>query len=330
MNASFDVFRDAAARLPMGTFEIPSRVRERSVALPADLGLFLDEDERAQCAVAECTAQARFWKRSARPVFEGQWSCCAECRELLIRDAIRRCMPAAMECDGSREHRHRIPLGLVLLDRGLVTQAQLREALAAQKDAGHGRIGYWLQKGCGLAETTVARGLAAQWGRPLLSGNGLVPSIMANVMPAGLRAKFDALPLRVAGGHRLYVAFRDGISPTVVRMLERMSGLRVEAGLMSDGEFAAASEELNSRQSMTVHEHSVSTRAELEQKISQALQKEQPVASRLTAAHGSWWLRLWLERGAVGAHGCVPATGEDVVDYVFHMDAGLTDSLRES
>jgi hypothetical protein len=47
------------------------------------------------------------------------------------------------------------------------------------------------------------------------------------------------------------------------------------------------------------------------------LEHKQPVASRLTRLHQYYWMRIWLESGAFGKMGSLPATGEDVIDYVF-------------
>jgi hypothetical protein len=45
----------------------------------------------------------------------------------------------------------------------------------------------------------------------------------------------------------------------------------------------------------------------------------QPVASRMVRLRDQYWLRLWLEAGAVGKNAMLPATAEDVVDYVFQL-----------
>jgi hypothetical protein len=55
---------------------------------------------------------------------------------------------------GSRQenHRHRIPLGLVMLEQGWITSGQLRQALDAQRGAGAGRLGQWLAHQQGVSE----------------------------------------------------------------------------------------------------------------------------------------------------------------------------------
>ena len=65
------------------------------------------------------------------PVFEGGWNCSPQCTEVRMQQAVSR------EFDGRRvsfeTHRHRIPLGLLMLEQGWITAAQLRGALQAQK-----------------------------------------------------------------------------------------------------------------------------------------------------------------------------------------------------
>ena len=41
-------------------------------------------------------------------------------------------------------HRHRVPLGLVMIEQGWITAAQLRGALEAQRASAAGRLGHWL------------------------------------------------------------------------------------------------------------------------------------------------------------------------------------------
>jgi hypothetical protein len=51
--------------------------------------------------------------------------------------------------------------------------------------------------------------------------------------------------------------------------------------------------------------------------ITALMEQKQPIASRLVRLHQYYWLRMWLESGALGKVGSLPATGEDVRDYVF-------------
>ena len=88
--------------------------------------------------------------------------------------------------NGSTEsalHRHRVPLGLVLLAQGWITHSQLRKALEAHRENGTGRIGDWLISECGLEAEQITRGLSVQWGCPVLPVEGFSPEKMVLVMP---------------------------------------------------------------------------------------------------------------------------------------------------
>jgi hypothetical protein len=52
-------------------------------------------------------------------------------------------------------------------------------------------------------------------------------------------------------------------------------------------------------------------------RITAILEQKQPIASRLVRLHQYYWLRMWLESGALGKAGNLPVTNEDVKDHVF-------------
>ena len=95
------------------------------------------------CANPGCNSGwLHLWRSRSVPVFEEGWSCSAECTEARVASAVRR------ELDGrgaaQENHRHRVPLGLLMLEQGWITSVQLRQALEAQRAAGGGRLGNWL------------------------------------------------------------------------------------------------------------------------------------------------------------------------------------------
>ena len=51
---------------------------------------------------------------------------------------------------------------------------------------------------------------------------------------------FGALPLRVAAGKILYLGFEDRLDPALALAVERMTGLRVESGLVRESLFGPA------------------------------------------------------------------------------------------
>lgn len=298
---------------------LPSRhgLGDGSVRLP---GYESTGSERPQCAFEGCTAGwSKMWKRRARPMFEGGWGCSRACVRALVETVVKREMEGADGADVAVEHEHRVPLGLVLLAQGLVTQEQLRLAVEAQKAAGRGRIGEWLVEAGGVAETKVTRGLGMQWKCPVLGLGGFDGAKMALAMPSGLRAQCAVAPLRVAGGRILYVAFDENVDAAAAFALERMSGLSVESGVMARGEFLHAVAKLDDCAAVECREYEVADGSELINRAVEELHKLQPVASKMIRLRDRYWMRLWLERGAFGKNGMLPATGEDVVDIVMRI-----------
>lgn len=252
-------------------------------------------------------------------MFEGGWGCSKACMRALVDASVRREMEGADGADVAEGHEHRVPLGLVLLAHGLVTQKQLRLALDAQKAAGRGRIGDWLIEAGGVAETKIARGLGMQWQCPVLGLSGFDGARMALAMPAVLRERCRAVPLRVAGGRILYLAFDENVDAAAAFALERMSGLRVESGVAPVAEFARAVHTLDSCTAVECREFDVADRTEMVDRVTEALHKLQPVASKLVRLRDRYWMRLWLENAAFGRNGTLPATGEDVMDLVIRV-----------
>jgi hypothetical protein len=283
------------------------------LGLPASL----TEARRRPCGNADCSsALTAPWRSRRRPIFEGQWGCGGRCVLAMAKAAVRRELG-----DGGAStvapHRHRVPLGLMMLAQGWVTQAQLRKALDAQRANGTGRIGDWLIAECGVESEKITRTLCLQWGCPLLTTEGFSPESMARVMPRIFAEEFGFLPLRVAGSSILYLGFEDRLDASAALALEQMSDLKAESGLVDEAQFKTARSRLLECDSVAVKVEAVADRDSLAGRITAILEHKQPVASRLVRLHEYFWLRTLLESGATGNAGTLPATGEDVSDHVF-------------
>ena len=274
-------------------------------------------DER-MCGAPACPGRWTLpWKNRQRPVFEQEWGCSQRCLTALVETAVRRETGDAQPSDDDTPHRHRVPLGLVLLAQGWITHPQLQSALEAQRASGRGRIGDWLTQSCGLEEDRIARGLAAQWSCPVLSVEGFSPSAMALVMPKRFIAEFGMLPLRVAGSRVLYLAFEERMNAATALGVEQMSGLKVESGLLTGSQFKAARTALLADDAVPVRMKPGGDRDALTAGIVAALEEHQPLASRLVRVHQYYWLRMWLETGAMAGLGKIPPSTEDMRDVLF-------------
>ena len=277
------------------------------------------------CGALDCgNGWVRPWKNRRRPVFEGEWACSSRCLQMLVRAAVRRVVGDGVPTDSAWPHRHRVPLGLVLLAQGWITHPQLQAALEAQRASGQGRIGDWLVKSCGLPEERVTRGLGVQWNCPVLAINGFSPTEMALVMPKRFVVEFGMVPLRVAGSSLLYVAFGDRMNAAASLALEQMTGMKVESGLLSSADYEQAKRNLLKAQSVPVIVEEVEDADALTHSIVKRLEARQPLASRIVRMHGYFWLRMWLESGAIPRGKSSPQTAEDTEDLIYTLPGALT------
>ncbi|MGC9157982.1 MAG: hypothetical protein ACP5FH_03240, partial [Terracidiphilus sp.] len=247
------------------------------------------------CANPGCASGwLHLWRSRQRPVFEGGWSCSPECTAALLGAAVRREMEGRTE--GDPGHRHRVPLGLVMLEQGWITPAQLRQALDAQRTAGAGRLGHWLVRRQGVDEHLVTRALGLQWSCPVLPLEFHDAEALSVLVPRLFVDAFGALPLRVAAGRMLYLGFEDRLDPVVALAVERMSGLRVESGLVRESAFRPAQERMLSLPFPPVGLIEASSEPVAVRALSRSIERVRPVDSRLVRVHDCLWLRMWRRK----------------------------------
>lgn len=283
--------------------------------LPASL---VQTPQRRSCSNVACASGwTRPWRNRRRPIFEGQWGCSGRCVLAMVGAAVRRESADGAASLLTSPHRHRVPLGLLMLAQGWITHSQLQRALAAQRESGTGRIGEWLISECGLEAEQIVRGLSMQWGCPVLTVEGFSPEAMALVMPKLFVERFGVLPLRVAGSRILYLGLADRLDASAAFAAEQMTELKVESGVLEEGQFEDARRRLLACDGVELKQEDFKDSDAMSARVTAILEHKQPIASRLIRLHQYHWLRLWLESGAVGKAGRLPVTGEDVLDYVF-------------
>ncbi|MGA9063327.1 MAG: hypothetical protein WB341_16905 [Terracidiphilus sp.] len=247
----------------------------------------------ATCANPRCrTGWLHLWRRREAPAFEGGWCCSEACMAARVAAALGREMDAR---GSSREgHRHRIPLGLTMLEQGWITHHDLRAALEAQRAAGGGRLGGWLVRLESVSEELVARALALQWGCPVLGMEFSNPEGLTALVPRLFVDAFRALPLRAAAERILYLGFEDHLDPALALAVERVTGLEVVSGLVQESLFRPAHERLLEARFPAVELIEASTEPALAAALTEAVERSRPVESRLARVHDCLWLRMWL------------------------------------
>ena len=255
------------------------------------------------CANPGCSSGwLHLWRSRQTPVFEGGWSCSAECTAAQVRLAVRRELEGRALL-GQESHRHRIPLGLVMYKEGWITSTQLHQALDAQKVAGAGRLGQWLVRQQGVSEQLVTRALGLQWSCPVLPLEFHDAEALTGLVPRLFLDAFGALPLRVAAGKLLYLGFADRLDPVLALAVERMSGLRVESGLVAESLFGPAHSRMLNAKFPPVELIEAGSEPALVYVLAKSIEQARPVASRLVRVHDCLWLRMWLRRPGGPAFG---------------------------
>ena len=270
----------------------------------------------AICANSACTSGwLRLWRGRQTPVFEGGWLCGAHCTGALVREAVARELKG--QDPAPAVHRHRVPLGLLLLSQGAITRDQLRAALARQRLSG-GRLGMWLEREHGIEERVITRALGVQWGCPVLTLEHHSPERVAGLVPRLFVDAFGFLPLRLAGSALLYVGFEDRVDHCIGLAIERMTGLRVEAGVVDGRVFAPAHRRMLTAAFPLARMVEAAGAGALAATFARILEEVRPVESRIVRMRDYLWLRMWRRfegdaARAVGFGGFPVGPVEDVI-----------------
>lgn len=273
--------------------QIPHGTGQAVLARSSSAAAKIRESLLCRCAYEGCrSGWVHLWRNRSAPMFESGWTCSSACTGARVQAAIRREMQGRK---GHFElHRHRIPLGLLMMEQGWITPAQLRRALDAQKAAGSGRLGEWLVRQRAVSEARVTRALAMQWSCPVLLAEAHDAGQMTAVMPRLFVDAFGGLPLRQAGERLLYLGFEQSPDRILALALERMLGLRLECGIVPASEFRTAQANMLRAVFPPVELVEAAGEVPAARIMGRALEKARPVASRLVRVHDLLWLRLWL------------------------------------
>lgn len=188
-----------------------------------------------RCGDPDCGGADGIWDRAHRGRksvrIQGIPYCVPLCMERALRHAIQKAGSVAE----ARASRRRIPLGLVLLSRQHLTARQLQTALAAQRAAGCGRIGYWLQELGFVSEQQITSAIACQWSCPVLqSKTSVLSPVLLPQVPMLLLDSFRMIPVSfVAATATMHIAFGDSIDYSVLYAIEQMLDCRTQACVVS-------------------------------------------------------------------------------------------------
>jgi len=162
-----------------------------------------------------------------------KWYCSSACFAVAAEAKLSSLMTAAL-VKGS--HASRMPLGLILISRGLLTRTQLREAINEQKEGG-GEIGELLVRNGSVSEKHVTSGRAMQWACPVFAVQKqvILPQIQ---IPSTLMQLCSAIQLHyVAAKKLLMVGFVHGIEYQLLYAIEQMTGCKTQPCFVTPSDF---------------------------------------------------------------------------------------------
>jgi hypothetical protein len=250
------------------------------------------------CSNPRCASGwLHLWRKRRVPVLEGGWLCSPECARARVADLLSR---EQAEASPARPHRHRIPIGLVLLSQGWIEHEHLRQALEAQRRGCGMRLGEWLVANRGLNEMRLTQALGLQWGCPVFSlerGGGALP---VTAVPRILSESFGFVPFRHTPSGTLYLAFEDRIDHSLTLAIERVTRLRVESGLLRTSEFRLAQERHRRGRFAPARMIEAGSLDLLAEAFARQIEKQKPFEARLARLRDLFWLRLWRSGSGAG------------------------------
>jgi hypothetical protein len=182
------------------------------------------------------------WMRNDLGIrLEGHWYCSPDCFEHAAQSIFLRLLPGE---ENIPKRRHRIPIGLLLLSRGTISDEQLKQALLLQRTKGGGKIGKFLQEIEAASEQDITDVLAAQWGcptYPLAKAREFLQC--ASLLPLTLLEAGRMLPVHYLPPQQtLFMAFVDGVDRTVLYAIEQMLHVRTVPCIVSESDLSCALE----------------------------------------------------------------------------------------
>lgn len=132
-------------------------------------------------------------------------------------------------------------LGELLLDRGILNQSQLDQALSIQRDKG-GLIGEILVELGFAKEDDIAQSLTAQYGFPYLPlSNYDVNAEITNIIPGRVARQYLLVPIDKIGNN-LTLAMSNPLNVQAIEDVELLSGCSVQTFVSTSSDIKRAIE----------------------------------------------------------------------------------------
>jgi len=203
-----------------------------------------------RCGEPNCASHARMqpaiFARVNGLMYNNRWYHALNCTKGTLTNQCEEILRTFKEMIPKR---HRLPLGLLLVNRGAITSQQLRNALERQRLTGKHKLGYWLREAGNLRETHVASALGQQWGVAVFPmGERTIRNLEEMGLPFPVFATSKAVPVHQNGkGGAVHIAFSERVDHTLLYAVEEMLGCRTIACMGAESEVNQALEEWQRR-----------------------------------------------------------------------------------
>lgn len=137
-------------------------------------------------------------------------------------------------------------LGELLLDRGIINQSQLDQALAVQRDKG-GLIGEILVELGFVKEDDIAQSLTAQYGFPYLPLSSYDVNVdITGIIPGRVARQYLLVPIDKIGNN-LTLAMSNPLNVQAIEDVELLSGCSVQTFVSTSSDIKRAIEKYYSK-----------------------------------------------------------------------------------
>jgi hypothetical protein len=182
--------------------------------------------------------------KSRGVMLDGKWYCTGEC---LLEPLITQVRSLLAGSGRERPRRYRVPLGLLLVNRGSLSPQQLRDALQTQSTLQGARLGTVLRQMNLVPAEEVTAALALQWGCPVFPLDPQAPLLgCQDLLPISLLQSARAVPVYISpDGRSLHLAFGERLDHTTLYAVERMLNCHAVACVAEESAVRRVLEEMH-------------------------------------------------------------------------------------
>jgi hypothetical protein len=197
------------------------------------------------CAGPECAYRGKLWpswlRKFSGTEFEGRWYCDFNCMKPVMVNRLRTLLNGFAH---EKSRTYRLPIGLLLVHRGVITAEHLRNALRLQRESGQGRLGEVLREMRVLSDQQLAAALGSQWGCPVFPLERQRSHLSyGELLPLPLLESSRSVPAYYAAdGQTLHLAFGERLDHTTLYAIGEMLSCRTFACVAPEAEVTTALE----------------------------------------------------------------------------------------